>query len=110
MILDTNALSATAEGDPAILRALSRADELLLPAIVLGEYRYGIAQSRHRVLEVSEGTTHHYADINTELRHLGKPIPTNDVWIAALCRQHALPLVSRDRHFDVVRAIQRIDW
>jgi tRNA(fMet)-specific endonuclease VapC len=125
MILDTNALSATAEGVPAILRALSRADELLLPAIVLGEYRYGIAQSRHRVrytrwldsligdctvLEVSEGTTHHYADINTELRHLGKPIPTNDVWIAALCRQHAVPLVSRDRHFDVVRAIQRIDW
>ena len=49
MILDTNALSATAEGVPAILRALSRADELLLPAIVLGEYRYGIAQSRHRV-------------------------------------------------------------
>ena len=80
MILDTNALSATAEGVPAILRALSRADELLLPVIVLGEYRYGIAQSRHRVrytrwldsligdctvLEVSEGTTHTTMRIST---------------------------------------------
>jgi len=41
---------------------------------------------------------------------MGRSIPTNDLWIAALCRQHALPLLSRDRHFDVVRGIQRIGW
>ena len=93
--------------------------------MAIGEYRYGIAQSRHgvryrswldglirdcRVLDVIEQTTHHYAAINVELRRTGKPIPTNDLWIAALCRQHDLPLLSRDRHFDAVSGIQRLDW
>jgi predicted nucleic acid-binding protein len=44
------------------------------------------------------------------LRQAGKPIPTNDLWIAALCRQHGLPLLSRDRHFDVVSGVQRLEW
>jgi len=39
-----------------------------------------------------------------------KPIPTNDLWIAALCRQHSLSLLSRDRHFDLVAGIKRIGW
>jgi predicted nucleic acid-binding protein len=62
------------------------------------------------VLDVTEQTTHHYAAISVELRQAGKPIPTNDLWIAALCRQHGLPLLSRDRHFDAVPGIQRVDW
>ncbi len=62
------------------------------------------------VLDIDEETTHHYAAIGLELKRIGKPIPANDLWIAALCRQHALPLVSRDRHFDLVRGIRRIDW
>ena len=37
-------------------------------------------------------------------------IPSNDIWIAALCRQHSLPLLSRDRHFDLVPGIRRIGW
>ncbi len=125
MILDTNALSAAADEDPALVRTLTQANQLVLPVVVLGEYRYGIAQSRHRVryarwlddliadsrvLDVTEATTHHYAAINVRLRRLGKPIPTNDVWIAALCRQHSLPVLSRDRHFDLVPGIQRVDW
>jgi len=125
LILDTNALSAAAEGDPDIVRILAAARELALPVIVLGEYRYGIAQSRHRaryqrwldalivdcrVLDLTEQSTHHYAKIHVELRQAGKPIPTNDLWIAALCRQHGLPLLSRDRHFDVVGGLQRVDW
>jgi tRNA(fMet)-specific endonuclease VapC len=125
MILDTNALSAAADDDPAVVAILGRADMLAIPAIVLGEYRYGVARSHHRdayegwltallqdclVLDVNEPTTHHYADIALELRRAGKPIPTNDLWIAALCRQHALPLLSRDRHFDLVAGIKRIGW
>jgi predicted nucleic acid-binding protein len=50
MILDTNALSAAAEQDPAVLAVLSGAEQLALPVIVLGEYRYGIAQSRYRAI------------------------------------------------------------
>lgn len=104
---------------------LAGVQQLALPVVVIGEYRYGIAQSRHRaryrrwleglisdstVLDITVQTTHHYAAISLELRRSGKPIPANDLWIAALCRQHGLPLLSRDRHFDEVSGIQRLDW
>jgi tRNA(fMet)-specific endonuclease VapC len=125
MIVDTNALSAAADDDPAVVAILAGAQQMAIPVIVLGEYRYGIAQSRHRlsyerwltnllrdclVLDISEATTHDYANITLELKQIGKPIPTNDIWIAALCRQHSLPLLSRDRHFDLVTGTKRIGW
>jgi tRNA(fMet)-specific endonuclease VapC len=125
LILDTNALSAAAEEHLGVMEIVAGVEQLALPVVVIGEYRYGIAQSRHKaryrrwldgliadctVLDVTEQTTLHYATINVELRQAGKPIPTNDLWIAALCRQHGLPLLSRDRHFDVVSGIQRVDW
>jgi predicted nucleic acid-binding protein len=62
------------------------------------------------VLDITNDTTHHYASISLELKRLGKPIPTNDLWIAALCRQHNLPLLSRDRHFDFVPGVRRLQW
>lgn len=125
MILDTNALSAAADGDPALVALLARAERVAIPVIVLGEYRHGIRQSRYHaayenwlgellndclVFDVNEPTTRHYADIVAELKRKGKPIPTNDVWIAAICRQHSLPLLSRDRHFDLVERNERIAW
>ncbi|HZQ19000.1 MAG TPA: type II toxin-antitoxin system VapC family toxin [Terriglobales bacterium] len=125
MILDTNALSAAADNDPGVISLLARSEEMAVPVIVLGEYRHGIAQSRNRasyeswlegliedclVLDVNEPTTRYYAEINVELKRIGRPIPTNDIWIAALCRQHSLPLLSRDRHFDVITGNERIDW
>jgi predicted nucleic acid-binding protein len=125
LILDTNALSAAADDEQGILKILAASNSLELPVIVLGEYRFGILRSRNRaqyirwlesliadvgVLEISEGTTHHYADINLELRAAGTPIPTNDLWLAALCRQHQLSILSRDRHFDAVKGLHRIGW
>lgn len=125
MILDTNALSAAADNDAALIAILARANELAIPVIVLGEYRHGIAQSRNRatyeswlsgllkdcvVLDVSEPTTHYYAEITLELKRKGTPIPTNDIWIAALCRQHSLPLLTQDRHFDWIAGSKRIGW
>jgi tRNA(fMet)-specific endonuclease VapC len=125
LILDTNALSAAAEREPSALEVVARAERLAVPVIVLGEYRLGIAQSRHKVsyetwlrdwvsavsvLDIDEETTHSYAAIGFELKAKGKPIPANDLWIAALCRQYSLPLISRDRHFDLVSGLRRIDW
>jgi tRNA(fMet)-specific endonuclease VapC len=125
MIIDTNALSAVADDHPEVVALFARSDQIAIPAIVLGEYRYGIAQSRHRaayenwlsellcdclVLDVNEATATHYADIALELKRKGKPIPTNDLWIAALCQQHSEPLLSRDRHFDFVAGMKRIGW
>jgi len=125
MILDTNALSALAEGDSAVVAKVSHASQVAVPVIVLGEYRFGVARSRHhseyerwleeilsvsRVLDVSEETTIRYAEIRVELKEAGTPIPSNDVWIAALSRQHALPVLTRDQHFDLVEGLRRLDW
>lgn len=62
------------------------------------------------VLNISEETTHRYAAINLELRQIRKPIPTNDLWIAALCRQHSLSILSKDQHFDFVPGNKRLEW
>jgi predicted nucleic acid-binding protein len=123
--LDTNSVSAIADGDGDIDPILRGADEIAIPVIVLGEYRYGTSQSRHRrrydeflralvansrVLSIDETTAGEYASIRGELKRAGRPIPANDVWIAALARQHAMPLVSRDKHFDSVPNLKRVAW
>jgi tRNA(fMet)-specific endonuclease VapC len=125
MILDTNALSALLDGDPAIGGAVSGAINLKLNSISLGEYRFGILRSRHRTeyenslsrletdvetLTVDGTTAVLYALIRHELKTLGRPIPYHDIWIAALARQHGLPILSRDSHFDAARGVQRIPW
>lgn len=125
LILDTNALSAVAEGNSKVLSILAAAQRLALPVIVIGEYRYGIGRSLHSaryqqwlegfiavcdVFDVTEQTARFYAAISTELRRVGKPIPANDLWIAALSRQHGQPILSQDHHFDFIEGIERIDW
>ena len=125
MILDTNALSAFVDGEAGVGDALRREARAALPVIVLGEFRYGIAESRHRaayekwlethlpdfeILTVTDGTAVAYAGLRVALRRLGHPIPANDAWIAALALQHRLPVLSRDEHFDVVVGIDRKSW
>ena len=123
MILDTNALSAWVEGLATVEAAFRSADRLVVPSVVLGEYYFGIRQSRHRsryeewlrqylplaeIAAVTSATADAYADIRLELKRLGTPIPPNDAWIAALAHQHVLPVLSNDTHFDVVAGIRRI--
>ncbi len=125
MILDTNALSAVADGQASAVEHIGKAERVAVPVVVLGEYRFGIAQSRHRasyeswlkewiavviVLNIDEETTYSYSAIALELKKKGKPIPANDLWIAALCRQHSLPLLSRDQHFDAIPGLRRVAW
>ena len=123
MIVDTNAVSAWAEGHPGVQTPLRSADRLVVPAIVLGEYYFGIRQSRYRhryedwlrrylplveIAAITQVTAGVYAQICLELKRAGRPIPPNDAWIAALARQHALPVLSNDAHFDYVAGITRI--
>ncbi len=123
MILDTNALSAWAEGIPAVEAPLRSADRLVVPSIVLGEYYFGIRQSSHRrryedwlrrylpltaIATINHATASVYADIRLELKRAGNPLPSNDAWIAAIARQHVLPVLSNDAHFDAVEQLQRI--
>jgi predicted nucleic acid-binding protein len=125
LILDTNALSAFADGDAGIGEILRQQARAAIPVIVLGEFRYGIAQSKHRseyeawlesqlphfdVLTVTEETAVAYAALRVALKRSGRPIPANDAWIAALALQHRLPVLSRDGHFDVVPGLERENW
>jgi tRNA(fMet)-specific endonuclease VapC len=125
LILDTNALSAFVDGDPEIGAILSLQHRAAIPVIVLGEFRYGIIGSRHRktyeewlranlrhfdLLAITAETTVPYAALRAMLKRLGRPIPANDAWIAALAVQYRLPILSRDEHFDELSGVQRIGW
>lgn len=125
MILDTNAVSALFVGDPELGKVLAVDPRHHLPVIVIGEYRYGLLASRHRshleklletlsresfILQVEEATAEAYSQVRDDLRRKGRPIPENDIWIAALARQHQLPVVSRDDHFDYVPDLRRVTW
>jgi len=125
MILDTNALSALQEKDPKLLVLLDKQPSLILNLISLGEYRFGVDGSRYReqlsrwlkalmqqaiLLTPDTGTLPHYSQIRHELKAAGTPIPANDLWIAALCRQHEMPILSRDTHFDKVAGLRRVEW
>ena len=98
---------------------------LVLPVISLGEYLYGLRDSRRRtdneawlnrifrairVAPVTLETARVYASLRSMLDGKGRPIPANDMWIAALALQHRLPVLSRDTHFDYVDGLTRISW
>jgi len=125
MILDTSAVSSLLAGDPALGDLLAMRSRHHLPAIVIGEYRFGLLRSHHRerlgllfaalireshVLVVDQITAEVYSQVREELRTKGRPIPENDVWIAALALQHQQPVVSRDSHFDSIRGLTRLAW
>jgi predicted nucleic acid-binding protein len=125
VILDTNALSAFVDGDRDVAEVLRHEARAAVPVIVLGEFRYGITESRHRasyetwlethlerfeVLPVTKETAVSYAKLRGVLRRSGRPIPANDAWIAALALQHHLPILSRDGHFDFVAGVSRRSW
>lgn len=123
--MDTNALSAFADGDEKLLRTVQNEMELAVPVVVLGEYLYGIYQSRLRgryeiwlkanlplfdLLLIGRETARYYAEIRGELRSAGQPIPSNDIWIAALAREYRCAVVSRDRHFEAIRGLDLFSW
>ncbi len=125
MILDTVAVSGLLDGDAALGELLRGIPKLKIPAVVLGEYRYGLESSRHRarlepmlsalqeaseVLVVDADTAMPYAQIKERLRKLGQPVPENDLWIAALAIQHRLAVISRDTDFDRIPGVKRIGW
>ena len=116
LLVDSNRYQDLCAGSPEVLRLIQRAQEIHLPFVVLGELRAGFACStrgrenervlarflnspRVHVLYADEATTHHYANLFRQLRTQGTPIPSNDLWVAALAMQHGLTLLSRDEHF-----------
>lgn len=115
-LLDTNAAIALIEKQPGIEALLNDA-ELVLSTIVLGELYYGaersarvsanmhdveLLSSKATLLGCDSITARHYGRIFQQLRSRGRPIPQNDVWIAATAMQHDLTLLTRDAHFEHV--------
>lgn len=118
-VIDTNVYSAFRRGEAMAVRGLRTTHEIHLPLIVLAELLAGfaagaraaknraelahfMASARVLLLKPDERTADHYAAIYAVLRRQGTPIPTNDLWIAALARQHRMPLFSFDEHFSAV--------
>lgn len=125
MILDTNAVSALAAQDPAILILLEEAEDLAVSFVSMAEFQFGLLASTRPesgfalleklaaavpVLFPNPETIAHYAWIADHLKRRGRPIPQNDMWTAALSRQYSLPILSRDRHFDFIDGLQRLEW
>ena len=120
--LDTNAYSDFMRGVAGRVQVVRLATRLFLPLFVLGELRAGfaagnqqttnegnlsrfLASPRVTVLFPDEAITTHYAQLFAELRRQGTAIPTNDLWIAALVRQHGLTLCTSDLHFQHIKPL-----
>ena len=125
LALDTNRYADLCRGKARVVETVEAANEVWLPFIVVGELRAGFAvggqgprneavlrrflmKPNVGVLYADEQTTYHYATVYRQLRKQGTPIPTNDMWIAALVLQHSLTLCDRDRHFDALPQITRM--
>lgn len=123
--LDTNRYVDFCRNDPVAVDVIIKAQRIVLPFVVLAElrggFRYGtqhvsneqalsrfLQRSHVEVVYADEATTHFYAILFAELQSAGTPIPTNDIWIAALTIQHDLVLFTRDKHFDHVALVARL--
>lgn len=124
-LLDTNIVIALFAQESAVLQQLSQALEVFVPSIALGELYYGAEKSanaaanvqrvselvgRSAVLACDAETAQHYGQIKNRLRAKGKPLPENDIWIAALALQHGLVLVTRDAHFNEIAGLSVVAW
>ena len=124
-LLDTSVLVDLFRGDSSIADQADELDELFSSVVVIGELLYGarhsgnaetnlalIAEfsSQMTVLPVDGLTAETYSRLKHELRAKGRPIPDNDLWIAATAVQHGLPLVARDAHFGAIDQVQYVAW
>lgn len=119
LCLDTSAYSHFKRGTESAIDAIVHARRIAVPVIVLGELRAGFAAGAKLdkndrelkaflaspvvdVLDVDEAASTIYAEIVNQLRRAGNPVPTNDIWIAALAAREGLPVLTFDAHFQVI--------
>ena len=125
VLLDTNILIALLAGDAAVIRALTSIEEVFVPAVALGELHFGALKSARpaeniariedlaaasAILVCDAESAREYGRIKNRLRERGRPLPENDIWIAAVTRQHGLSLVTRDEHFTEIEDISTLRW
>lgn len=124
-MLDTNIVIALFAQDPSVQKHITKAREIFIPSTVIGELFFGSFKSSqpkenatrienfaalNTVLVCGIGTGREYGRIKHLLLKKGKPIPENDIWIAALAMEHDLSLVTRDEHFKNIEELKRTEW
>ncbi len=125
LLIDTNIYSLALRGDPAIVETLQQTDVIGFSTISIGEllsgFKAGNKEKKNReelnlfldsqrveIFPVDEETAEYYAEILKNLKQIGKPIPTNDIWIAACAFQHGLKLFTVDTHFKFIQGLPLI--
>jgi tRNA(fMet)-specific endonuclease VapC len=124
-LLDTNAVIALQRDNADLKAVLQDASEVFIPIIVVGELYFGAYKSQlvennrravadfvadRVVLRIDIDTAAAYGQVKQALRAKGRPIPENDIWIAALARQHELTLITDDGHFAEVEGLVTKNW
>ncbi len=124
-ILDTNIIIGLFANDSIIIKNIERTKYIYIPAIVIGELFYGAYNSKHKktnILKIRElcsnieilscdvNTSKIYGEIKYQIKLKGKPIPENDIWIAALSIQYKIPLISKDNHFKQIDGLMLQVW
>lgn len=124
-LLDTTIIIDLFGGDEDVKNGLAKAEEIFVPSIAVGELLYGVRLSAradenrakveafaaaNTILGCDLQTAERYAEIKAGLRAKGRPIPENDIWIAAVARQHGLTLAARDEHFETVSGLEIVQW
>ena len=125
VLLDTNVVIAHFRNDPDLTTRLRATPAIYLPWVVLGELHYGALRAQRREAQLmlireflqtatpllpDQSTTERYGQVKAELAGIGKLIPDNDIWIAAMARQFDLPLATRDAHFVHVLGLHTLAW
>lgn len=125
LLLDTNIVIEVFDGNKDIADKINKLPEFYIPSIVLGELYIGVNRvankAKHlkkvndflklcKVLDVDSTTAVYYGELIAALFKKGKPLPLNDVWIAAVALQHNLTLVTRDKHFNEIANLKIKNW
>lgn len=125
LLLDTSVIIEMLSGDAAAHRTAADAEQVFVPVTALGELLFGAEKSQRREAEIArieafvanypvlpcvEETAHQYGEIRDNLRLKGRPIPPNDIWIAAIAQQHELTVATRDAHFREIEDLDLLAW
>ena len=122
ILIDTNIYTSALKGEHETIVVLQRAASIVISSITIGELLSGFKagnkekQNREQLADfldtprvllygIDENTAEFYAEILNNLRKSGNPIPTNDIWIAAVAFEHGFRLYSKDRHFQYVQGL-----
>ena len=125
LALDTNAYRALDDGNATLSGLIQTTPQVGLPIIVLGELYHGIFSGnksernldrlgqflnspRVEILVINDSTAKLFGEIATELKRLGRPVQQNDIWIAALCKQHDYRLATADSGFQAVVGLETL--